>query len=254
MEAFKSYSAYYDLIYRDKDYRGEVSYVRHLIDRYSPSGKSVLELGCGTGRHAVLLQQRGLHVTGVDKSAGMLQLARNRLNGSDLKFLEGDILNFRSNTQYDIVVSLFHVMSYMNGKEDLKAAFTTAFEHLQEGGIFIFDCWHGPAVLNDPPVSRQKKFEDETLEVKRRSYPEWMKEKNLVNVRFEVEILEKQTGNVTCIEELHPMRYWFEDEIAETLGLSGFSLLSAQEWLSGGALSDRSWNACYVARKLSIPK
>ena len=69
MAVFDRYAQYYDLFYREKDYRGEVDYVDALIKRYATNdARTILDLGCGTGGHAVLLAQKGYHVTGVDRS------------------------------------------------------------------------------------------------------------------------------------------------------------------------------------------
>jgi len=251
MSAFESYSSYYDLLYNDKNYGREVEYVHELILKYHPSTKSILELGCGTGIHASLLCDKNFNVTGVDKSAEMLKIAEKKLEGSDLKLIEADIIVFRNGQKFDTAISLFHVMSYMPDINMLTAAFKTAGAHLPARGLFIFDCWHGPAVLEEQPGPRKKEFENENISVVRRSESEWIKEKNLVNVNFEITITKKLNGEKEIIKELHPMRYWFENEITGALNNSGFELLKAEEWLSGNALSNKSWNACYIARKIN---
>lgn len=250
MPVFKAYSHYYDLLNKDKDYRGEVDYLRRLVARYSDKIKTVLELGCGTGNHALLLQQKGFHVTGVDQSPEMLKIARKKLNGSDLKFVECDILHFNNHHTYDLVVSLFHVMSYMTETKTLNEAFQTAGRHLNSKGLFVFDCWHGPAVLNHQPASRVRNYENDTIKLTRTSHPEWIKEKNLVKVNFDISLLNKQSEETELIREEHQMRYWFPNEIEEALNNSGFELLASEEWLTGNELTDNSWNACYVAKKL----
>ena len=54
-------------------------------------GLSVLDVGCGTGRHAVRLARQGAHVTGVDFSAGMLGKARRKLGAEQVTFVEHNI-------------------------------------------------------------------------------------------------------------------------------------------------------------------
>jgi len=57
------------------------------------TGRDVLEIGCGTGRHTVRLAGQGNRVTGVDLSPGMLAIARHKLKGaSDVRLLETDIM------------------------------------------------------------------------------------------------------------------------------------------------------------------
>ena len=53
------YVDYYDLFYENKDYGGEVEYVRGIIDRYNKNATSIIDLGCGSGRHSRLLAERG---------------------------------------------------------------------------------------------------------------------------------------------------------------------------------------------------
>nr|MBA2706707.1 SAM-dependent methyltransferase [Gemmatimonadaceae bacterium] len=55
MSVFGSYSRYYDLLYRDKDYAAESAYVASLLAVHAPGARSILEIGCGTGAHAAEL-------------------------------------------------------------------------------------------------------------------------------------------------------------------------------------------------------
>ena len=77
---FARYALCYDLLYRDKDYAAEAGYVGRLIRSATPAARSVLEFGCGTGRHARLLCTMGFDVHGVDRSPEMvawLRVVRN---------------------------------------------------------------------------------------------------------------------------------------------------------------------------------
>lgn len=67
------YSKYYDLLYRDKNYQEETEYIHRLIQKYQTYAKEILELGCGTGRHAELLSEKGYLLYGIDRSKEMVQ-------------------------------------------------------------------------------------------------------------------------------------------------------------------------------------
>jgi predicted TPR repeat methyltransferase len=73
MENFKLYSKYYDLLYKDKDYKVESEYVLSVLNRFkSVEINSIIELGCGSGGHAQYLAKKNLRVTGLDQSAEMI--------------------------------------------------------------------------------------------------------------------------------------------------------------------------------------
>ena len=72
MTVFGAYSEYYDLLYTDKDYVGEVAFISGLLDEYAPGARSLLELGCGSGRHAAMLAEQDRTVHGIDISEEML--------------------------------------------------------------------------------------------------------------------------------------------------------------------------------------
>ena len=78
MAVFKHYARYYDLLYKDKDYSAEVKYVVNKIQNFCPKAKKILDLGCGTGKHAALLAEVGFEVTGIDQSRDMIALAEKR--------------------------------------------------------------------------------------------------------------------------------------------------------------------------------
>jgi len=248
VSVFNHYSRYYDLLYKDKNYAAEADYIHQLIQTYRPSSQSILELGCGTGLHAALLAEKKYLVHGIDQSEDMIKKALIRkASSSKLSFAQADVRDYRSDEKYDVVISIFHVMSYQITNEDLLAAFKTAQTHLKPGGIFIFDCWYGPAVLTEPPVVREKRMEDDIISVVRIAEPTMYPNQNCVDVNYTVRIREKNTDKVEEIKETHKMRYLFQPEIEQMLSLSELSLINAQEWLSGSELNSSAWNGCFVA-------
>jgi cyclopropane fatty-acyl-phospholipid synthase-like methyltransferase len=80
-----------------------------------PGGRA-LDLGCGTGAHAVYLAQQGLAVVGVDFVAAALQHAeaRARAAGVELELHQGDVLDYTAPAPFDVVVDsgcLHHIPS-----------------------------------------------------------------------------------------------------------------------------------------------
>ncbi|BCS55960.1 class I SAM-dependent methyltransferase [Geobacter sp. SVR] len=253
MKVFDHYARYYDLLYRDKDYESETEYIHALIQNLVPGARTVLNLGCGSGRHDRLLAKHGYTVTGVDLSAEMLSLATaSAIDDGALEYIRGDVRTITLGRQFDVVVSLFHVMSYQTANEDLLAAFTTAYKHVKPAGGFIFDCWYGPGVLTDRPAVRVKKLEDADLDVTRIASPMMHPQNNLVDVDYLIFIRNKINGRANEIRETHHMRYLFEPELRLMLKAAGFDTLHFAEWMTNAELDFNSWNAVVTAKASSI--
>jgi SAM-dependent methyltransferase len=253
MSVFGAYSRYYNLLYKDKDYAGEANFIHGLIRKHCPDAKSILDLGCGTGRHDHLLAGKGYDVTGVDMSEEMLAAARSDLSTlnsqpSTLNFIQGDIRSVRLGKTFDVVVSLFHVMSYQIGNADLRSAFATAQAHVRPGGIFIFDCWYGPAVLTDRPAVRVKHLEDEAISVTRIAAPVIHPNENIVDVNYQVLIRNKADSTVEELRETHRMRYLFLPEIDLLLAAGRLKIIENMEWLTGKEPGFDTWGVCFVTR------
>lgn len=252
MGVFESYSQYYDLLYRDKDYAAEAKFVLDLIAKHAPKAAGILELGCGTGAHARLFATEKFTVHGVDFSSEMLSVAKRKATemspdiGGRLLFQEGDIRTFRTDGRFDVVLSLFHVISYQTSNEDLLAALRTAEAHLSKDGVFIFDYWFGPAVLTDRPTVRVKRMESENVAVTRIAEPDIDAEKSCVKVDYTVFVRDKNTDTTERLHESHLMRYLFLTEIELLAKSVGLRVIESGEWLTGKSPGFDTWGVCTV--------
>ena len=256
MDTFGKYAAYYDLLYQDKDYEGETEFIDRQIKKFSPGARSILDLGCGTGNHDVFLGGKGYTVTGVDSSLDNIAKASDKIIAQEksahkLEFIKGDIRTVRFDKKYDVVTSLFHVMSYQTSENDLKSAFLTARAHLEKGGLFVFDCWYGPAVISIQPSLRVKYAENDAVSVVRIADPEWFPNENLVHVNYRVLIIDNKTRKVSDLNETHRMRYLFKPEIDRLLLDTGFTLLHWGEWLGNAVPGPDSWSVFFIAAACS---
>jgi len=253
-QVFDAYAAYYDLLYRDKDYAAEAEYVVGLIKKHAPEAKTILELGCGTGAHAEHFSGMGYTVQGIDMSVSMLARAEERRTGLSeelaqrMSFAEGDVRTWRAGKIFDVVVSLFHVFSYQTTNDDLRAAFETASNHLKPGGVLIFDFWNGPAVLSQRPEVRVRRLEDERIQVMRIAEPVLLPVKNTVIVNYDVQIIDKVTAERTLITESHEMRYLFQPEI-ESYASSAFTVKAHFAWMQDTQATIDDWASVALLEK-----
>ncbi len=245
------YSRYYDLIYQGKDYSSEVEYVDTLIKNEPIKIKTILDLGCGTGRHDELLTNKGYVVHGVDISEEMLKVAETRRKNieNDLFFSQSDITKLELNEKFDAVISLFHVMSYQISNKALDEVFSRVKSHLNDGGIFIFDFWYGPAVLTDPPKATTKRLEDKFIKITRTAESQINVQKNTVDVKFDIIVENKKDYKILKKKELHKMRYFFDNELELLCEKNSFHILEKYKWLSFDEPGLKTWNVVWVIKK-----
>lgn len=249
---FNNYAKYYNLLYSDKDYKSEIEYIDSLIRNYSTKGNlSVLDAGCGTGRHANYLAEKGYHVTGIDRSAEMIEIA-NKNKNKNTEFHINDITDFVLNRKFDVVLALFHVASYQTTNIELSAMLSNIFKHLKPGGIFIFDFWYTPAVFIQNATVKIKRLSDNEISIVRISEPVHHYNENIIDVNFELLINDKKNNVFDVVHELHKMRYFSIPELDFILNSFGMSVLRYEEWLTGKNPSQNTWGVCSIAKIKSI--
>jgi SAM-dependent methyltransferase len=248
-DVFLKYSEYYNLLYSDKNYQEEVNYIHSIIQKEFPNAQTILDLGCGTGVHANLLAEKGYHVTGVDLSDKMIRIANNSLkdkykyNKEKLKFEVGDIRNVQLNKKFDVVISLFHVFSYLNSNKDVEEGMQTIKSHLNPCGISLFDFWYGPGVLTSLPSTRVKRLENNEIKLLRIAEPKHLPNDNIVEVNFELFILDKNSSLDYSLNESHSMRYFFKPELEKFISSIGINNYNFYKWMEFNQPDLDTWNA-----------
>lgn len=250
------YADQYDLLYGDKDYEAECDLIENVFRKYGKGEiKTILDLGCGTGNHAIPLVRRGYQVTGVDISEDMLSCARAKAQNAGSEgqnFLYGDVRNIDLRHQYDVVLMMFAVLGYQTTNEDVLSALNTASRHLKSGGLFICDVWYGPAVLTQRPTEKAKIIPTPKGKIIRTASGHLDTFRHLCEVRYHILRIEDQQV-ISESEEKHTMRYFFPQELAilmlhadlKMADICVFGKLEQQP-------SEDTWNVLVIAKKESI--
>jgi SAM-dependent methyltransferase len=244
------YADAYDALYADKDYEAECDLITGLQRRFEVTGDRVVDLGCGTGRHAVLLAQRGMRVTGVDLSPEMLAIARERAREagvSDLELHLGDVRDVRLETRFDIALLMFAVLGYQSTDEDVARTIMTARRLLRPGGLLIFDVWNGLAVEAIGPSARAKTVRRYGATITRWASATLDAANHRCAVEYEVEwVGDGQPAR--RFQERHEMRYFFEGELRDRCRAADLRIVASGAFPGIDAPADASqWNALYAA-------
>ncbi|MDR0297583.1 MAG: class I SAM-dependent methyltransferase [Streptococcaceae bacterium] len=104
---------------------------------FAPTTHEILELACGSGKLSQLFAEKGYTVTGVDLSAEMLEIAKNRL--PEASFAQADMRELDYQESFDAVTCYSDSLCYLSDLTELKMAFAGVFQALKPGGRFLFD-------------------------------------------------------------------------------------------------------------------
>ena len=244
---FDDYSRYYDLLYNDKDYIGEVEYIDSLLKEYGISGNELLEFGSGTGNYGRLLAEKGYNVLGIERSQKMVAETR-QTEGFNCQ--EYDIRSVSLGRTFNAVLALFHVISYQTSNSDLQAVFQRAAEHLEMGALFLFDIWYTPAVNHLKPTTRVKRITNNEVELTRIAEPNVFPNENRVDVNYTIFVQNKKADTFQTLSETHSMRHLSIPEIDLLAKSTGFQRLAVEEFFTGAKVDEQTWGVCFVLKKI----
>ena len=101
--------------------------------------KDVLDMGCGTGRLAVALAERGHRVTGADPSPGMLMVARSRTGTERVTWVDSSADNLALSTRFDLIIMTGHAFQVLLSDETIRASLRALRRHLAPRGRLAFE-------------------------------------------------------------------------------------------------------------------
>lgn len=135
-DAYAPAARYYDRVYHFKDYAAEATHLTQIVRELNPEARTLLDVACGTGKHLETLQQ-SFTVEGLDLSAGLLEVARERL--PDVTFYQDDMTTFDLGKTYDVVTCLFGAVAYAETPERLNTTIARLAAHLAPGGVLLVE-------------------------------------------------------------------------------------------------------------------
>jgi len=151
-------SPHYHRLYGHRSGSEASAFVSNLHRHFGWSNLHLLDLACGQGRHAAAAAALGHRVVGMDLSENSIDNARKTHSGQErLTFVEGNMLDFELDQQFDGVLNLFTSFGYFDRREDHLAVLEGIRRHLKPGGFLILD------YLN-VGFSRARLVSEETIE------------------------------------------------------------------------------------------
>ena len=113
--------------------------------------RNAMDLACGTGILCEILHKSGVQASGMDFSAGMIDIARR--GNPEIRYDVADMITFRPEAQFDLVTCTGDAINHISDLADVERIFHNVYAYTSPGGCFIFD------ILNENEVSTSEPFE-----------------------------------------------------------------------------------------------
>jgi SAM-dependent methyltransferase len=242
----------YDLFYAAKPYREEATFVAELLKSAGASPPArILELACGTGRHARELERLGYSVVATDNSPDMLARAREAAleAGSGVRFVEVDMQSYDlSEKSFDGAICLFDSIGYLKTNEAIVSALRATHRHLKSDGLLVLEFWHAPAMLKQFDPVRVRRWNTEAGEIIRIAETSLDHFNQIAHVAYD--ILEIGADGATSrLRETQTNRYFLAQEMRALVEQGGFEVTRWCAGFSDAPIDENTWHIVVVARR-----
>lgn len=113
--------------------------------------KTSLDLACGTGVLCEILHGAGIRASGMDLSAGMVDIARQR--NPEISYEVADMIIYRPDARFDLVTCTGDAINHIPDLGDVEQIFRNVYDYVNHGGWFVFD------ILDEKEVSTSEPFD-----------------------------------------------------------------------------------------------
>lgn len=139
---------FYRLLYKNRN-EEEAARFLDLLLKHVPiaDGASILDMGCGAGRHAKYLASLGFYVTGIDINEETMILAK-QFESEHLKFEKHDIRDPYTRLKFDLIINLFTSFGYFDSESEDKKVVNNVKAALKENGNFVLDYLNAEYILS----------------------------------------------------------------------------------------------------------
>lgn len=244
---------YYDIFYQDKPYPQEAEFVHNLFQKHTKGNcKRLLELACGTGRHAFELEKLGYEIVATDYSKDLLAVAKRKAKQLDSQ-VDFRLLDMRelslNDAPFDGAYCLFDSIGYVRTNSAIQQVLNGVHRHLPSDGLFICEFWHAAAMLRNYEPFREKHWKNADGELRRTSSTRLDIESQLAEVTYKIEEI-GANGKFHHLEETQVNRYFLVQEMGAFLTNSGFAPLEWVTAYNANPIDENTWHILAVARRI----
>lgn len=245
-EPYSAYAAVYDRTGQSRFSLRMLQYAKNIWDSRWPS--AVLDLACGTGALAVALALRGVRVVALDRSAGMLEVAKARATrwAVGVEWVEADYRNYELGENFEAVTCFYDAINYCLREADLAAAFRATWRHVRPGGTFFFDGITRYGIKHSWGNQTDARVDPDLVRVWRSRYDTEQSQGELA-ITYLIKSL--NSASWSRFDEIHIHRGYDPVEIQALLCESGWEPVGCYACFTREAPSKSTYRVAYLARR-----
>lgn len=222
MASYEQFATVYDKLMADMPYKQWIEFAKQVWSRYG-APQRIVDLGCGTGTIAIPLASEGLHVTGIDLSDHMLNIAREKwkhrsMYTGQLELVQQNMCNWRTDEKADSVLSFCDSLNYLIDEDELLSAFQATYDGLRDGGTFLFDM-HSIATFEE--YAEEQPFVYDTQDVSYLWVSDYDHDEHIIEHHITIFVADED-GRYNRIDEVHIQKAYSEMWLKAALQEVGF--------------------------------
>lgn len=245
MPGYNSFARFYDGLMEDAEYGKRCDYILESAKRLNHKMGRTLDLACGTGSLTRELKKHGIDVFGVDASADMLTEAmqKNYDEQTDIFYVNQEMQSLDLGEMIDTCVCTLDSINHITDADVLQQAFCRLSEHMESGGLFIFDV---NTIYKHREVLADNAFVAENEDV----FCAWqneLDEDDTVNIYLD--FFERDGEAYHRFQECFSERAYSQEQLQNMLKNAGFETVEFYDDLSFDAPKNDSQRIICVATK-----
>lgn len=150
-DGFNLEAKFYDKIWGKYDYDADVKFLGDLFKEHDC--RCIIDVGCGTGNHAIRLSRLGYEVTGVDISPTMLKIAKEKDKEAKIRFIQADMKELErvipKGQKFDAAICLGQTFYHLITNRDVQMFLNGLHKILKRNGLFIFNARNARKISED---------------------------------------------------------------------------------------------------------
>jgi len=236
---------YYDyLVGVNRNFEAQIHFLDKIFKKHGV--KTILDCGCGTATHTIMLAKKGYKLTAFDYSKHQINIAKKKAKKHKLKihFKTGDIRNFDFG-KFDAVISLYSVLMFAcKDKKDLDNSIKCMKNSLNTNGIAFFET--STPIIGKSDGIAVHKYACKDFKVARITFYEETSKKNLTKGTYNYILKEKKKKPKITIAESET-KYFTKTDIEKSLKKNKLKIIKLYGSLKNKSYEDYTKASTFIS-------